>query len=73
MTDDLFREADKFAMGSVEEEFAQELAERARTLGLTSTAMIEIDASDAPELGDETINLDRVRALADAKLAEAAE
>lgn len=67
---DFFDGANEWAMAAVEENFAEQLAERARTLGLTTTASIQLDATDVPNLGHSTINLDRVRALADAKLAE---
>lgn len=70
---DFFDGVNEWAMGAVEENFAEQLADRARALGLSSTASIELDVSEVPSLGSASINLDRVRALADARLAEGGE
>lgn len=69
MGDDFLDSMNAQGMSLVEENLAEQLAERARSLGLSSTASIELDTSEMPSLGNATINLDRVRALADAKLA----
>lgn len=69
MGDDFLNSMNEQGMSLVEENFAEQLADQARSLGLSSTASIQLDTSEMPSLGNATVNLDRVRALADAKLA----
>ncbi|QNE35694.1 hypothetical protein [Leifsonia shinshuensis] len=69
MGDDFLDSMNAQGMSLVEENFAEQLAERARSLGLESTASIQLDTTEVPSLGNATVNVDRVRALADAKLA----
>jgi hypothetical protein len=57
------------AVGQVEEEMAEELAQRCRDAGLTSADTAQIEIEHTPGSGDIRVDPERVRARANAMLA----